>query len=75
MGSLHNLNYAVRQKSDKAIRTIVGVFCKIHTRRDITTDLTSGYTVKYHLNDDSLGVTNLDQFSPHYSLLSGSQED
>ena len=41
----------------------------------ITTDLTSRDTAKYHLNDDGLVVTNLDQFSPHYYLLSGCQED
>ena len=36
--------------------------------------MTSHHTEKYYLNDDSLGVTNLNQFLSHYYLLSGSQE-
>ena len=67
-------NYTERQRSDinNAIQNSRSILQNTHmTRLYITTELTSRHTAKsYSVNDDTLGVTNLNQFSPHYYLLS-----
>ena len=69
-------NYTVCQKSDNAIRQNNSweYFSKCIHDETITIELTSYHTLKY-LKDDSLGVTNLVQFWPHYYLLSGCHKD